>query len=373
MKVCFVVDNLNAQLGGWGRMATNVAYSMARQGHEVGFVATSGESDHPVLHVPLRQPVLNLKAILHYFLLPATLLKIRKFVRTYDVVICYDPNPYGILISLATLGLPVKIVMYAVGTYSLLTKNPVTNLFIRWAYAHADRIFITSEFVQGEIKKSGLTIDDYVIAPVGLDPNVFKVDPTSPRVVEGEYLLGVGALKRRKGFHISIPAFAKIASEFPNLQYVVVGDQRQTARFENLKQTAKELGVEDRVVFLERLTDEELLGLYNHAKLFVLIPLTSPDALEGFGMVFLEANACGLPVVGAYNSGAEAAIVDGLNGLLAQPEPDDVARALSQILRDPALAKRLSEGGLTRVKEFHWDRIGDLFIKECEALVTHTS
>lgn len=367
MKACFVVDNLEAQIGGWGRMATSVAEGMAAKGHDVGYIAKGGNTTRPRLSVSLRQPTFNARALVAYAMLPFTLLRVRRFAKEYDVVICYDPNPYGYLACIALLGLRVKVIMYAVGTYSLLTGNPVTDALIRFAYRRADRIFITSEFVQRQIARSGLELSDYTIAPVGLDPELFRIDPSIPTPVEGDYIISVGALKHRKGFHVSLPAFAKIAPAFPALRYVIVGDQRQTSYFDSLKKTAEELGVTDRVVFLERVSDEELLGLYNHAVLFLLIPITSRQALEGFGMVFLEANACGLATVGAYDSGAEAAIENGVSGLLAQPEVDDVAEKLSTILGDPALRARLAAGGIERARTFHWDRIADLFIREAQA------
>ena len=101
---------------------------------------------------------------------------------------------------------------------------------------------------------------------------------------------------------------------------------------EQLLATARKAGVADSVHFLGQVPDEQLIALYRGCALFVLTPLTLGTQFEGFGLIYLEANSCGKPVVGSYGCGAEEAIVDGETGLLVpqgQPGGRGAARCVA--------------------------------------------
>jgi len=355
-----VVNNLNPKVG-WGRMALKVAESFIEKGHEVGFITEKkvSEKTPPRLTVPLRTPSLN-----NFLRLPFILTRIRSFIKSYDFVLCYDVNPNAIILNLANLGQKRKIVIHALATYSLLGHGtPLRNLLMRWAYRRAKNIFVVSEFTKREIEKSGFKLDKYVVVPVGVDTNYFHPILLEEKILAYPFILTVGALKHRKGYHVSIPAFGLIAKEFPDLKYIVIGSQGLIDYYGKLKNIVAELGLNDRVIFLEKISDEEILKYYNSAELFLMISTTDPDSVEGFGMVYLEAGACGIPVVGAYNTGAEAAIVDNVTGFLVKPDPVSVANAMRKILSDKDLAKKMGEAGMRRAKEFDWARVSELYLK----------
>jgi len=175
--------------------------------------------------------------------------------------------------------------------------------------------------------------------------------------------LTVGAVKPRKGYHLSIPAFKLITDEFPDLKHVIIGYQSMVSYVNEIKNMVAKLGLRDRVIFLQNISDEDILKYYNDAELFLMTSTTDPDSIEGFGMVYLEAGACGTPVVGAYNTGAEAAILDNVNGLLVNHEPGDIARAMRKILSDKDVADRMGQEGIKRAQEFSWSRVADLYSK----------
>ena len=89
--------------------------------------------------------------------------------------------------------------------------------------------------------------------------------------------------------------------------------------------------------------------------------------VEGFGIVFLEANACGKPVVAGRTGGVAEAVADGETGLLVDPENvDEIAAAVLRLLDDDELSRRLGENGLVRAREnFNWERRA----KEIEGLI----
>jgi phosphatidyl-myo-inositol dimannoside synthase len=231
-------------------------------------------------------------------------------------------------------------------------------------YRKATKIIVVSDFVKSQIEKEGFKLPPSVIIPVGVDVDRFSLRGGSSSFVPtaSPYILSVGALKERKGFHITIEAFSKIAQSFPLLHLVIIGTDYHDGYKEQLAHLAKKLGVLDRVHFLSNLSDEELQATYAHAKLFVLCPITTADAIEGFGMVYLEANAAGLPVVGTRQTGAEAAIQDGENGLLAEGNPEDVSEKIRIILENPELRERMSCAGRAHVQRFTWLKIAQLII-----------
>jgi len=94
------------------------------------------------------------------------------------------------------------------------------------------------------------------------------------------------------------------------------------------------------------ISDSELVNILNRATL-----LLCTARLEPFGFAVLEANACGLPVVGVAEGGLRETVKHGNNGLLAEPEPESVSRAVRQLLDNPVLARRMGEAGVDNVSQ----------------------
>jgi phosphatidyl-myo-inositol dimannoside synthase len=153
----------------------------------------------------------------------------------------------------------------------------------------------------------------------------------------GPLLLTVGRLaasERYKGHELVFAALPALRAEFPGLVHVVAGDGDDRAR---LEQRARELAGDPAAVrFLGYVPEEELPGLYRLADLFVM-----PSSLEGFGIVYLEAAACGLRVVGGIGGGSADAIPDGRVGVTVDPKDREaliaaVRRSLGQGRADQA-------------------------------------
>ena len=359
MRICIVVDNLDPHAG-WGRLALRVAEGFKNNGHEVSFIIEKKPKNiiDKNLIIPLR---LSLKNILR---LPLTLLLIRSFINDYDVVLCYDVNPNGIILNLANLGQRRKIVIHALATYSLFGhRKPIRNFFMRWAYNRSKRILVVSEFTKREIEKSGFKLKDASIVPVGVDTDYFHPISDKERISSYPFVLSVGALKDRKGYHFTIPAFGLIAKEFPDLKYVIIGDKSIKAYYKIINDIVEQLNLRDRVVFLDKVTDDDLLRYYNNAKLYIQTSATEPDSIEGFGMVYLEASACGIPTIGAYNTGAEAAIKNNETGILVKHDSKDIADAMRKILTDDSYSKKLGSNGVKWAEKFNWPVVVDMYLE----------
>jgi len=148
----------------------------------------------------------------------------------------------------------------------------------------------------------------------------------------------------RQGVHSS--SLANLVTREVDARLRIVGDGPDRARLESI---ARLLRIDDRVAFEGRLTDEELAAVYADATLFAMPARNrlepTPEG-EGFGLVYLEAGARGLPVIAGRGAGADEAIEDGVSGLLIDPESaQDVGTAIVRVLKNPDLAKRLGGGG----------------------------
>jgi phosphatidylinositol alpha-1,6-mannosyltransferase len=201
------------------------------------------------------------------------------------------------------------------------------------------------------------------VVDYGVDISAYSGEPPPPLPhVPSPYLLCVGEVKERKGYEISMPCFIQAATRAPDLTFAVVGKFREEdPYYGRLVRLLDEAGLRDRVLFLGNVSEEEKYALYAHCTAFILTPKESAEGgFEALGLVFLEAGACGVPVIGTYDSGAVCAIEHGRNGfLIAADKPEEGAEALLKILEDPGLKRRLGEEGRRMAEAREWVRVGE--------------
>ena len=184
---------------------------------------------------------------------------------------------------------------------------------------------------------------------------------------EKRVILTVGRLVERKGIDLVIRSIPRIVSRFPDIHYLIVGDGPYRSVLEQL---AQETGVADRVTFAGLVDDNELVGHYALCNVFVMPNRELPDGdTEGFGLVFLEANACGKPVVAGKAGGTSDAVRDEYNGLLVDgTNVDELATAVIRILADEQLYARLRAGGLEYARMSDSRSRAQQFLRLCERL-----
>jgi phosphatidylinositol alpha-1,6-mannosyltransferase len=169
-------------------------------------------------------------------------------------------------------------------------------------------------------------------------------------------LLTVGRLQRRKGHDVLIRALRLIRRAVPNVLYSVVGDGEERARLEALVQ---EVGVAEHVQFQGETSDAQLLHCYQQCDVFVLPNRQEGKDIEGFGMVLLEAQSCGKPVVaGASGGTAETMRVPETGRVVDCKEPERLADLLSGMLIDRSLRQRMGHAGRAwTVSRFDWEAL----------------
>ena len=193
----------------------------------------------------------------------------------------------------------------------------------------------------------------------GVDVARFRPVPRQPELVALHGLAGcfvfvsVCRLLEKKGIDQAIRAFVRVAAAFPDSRYLVVGDGPYRPALEAI---VAECGVTGRVTFAGAVAEDELVDHYVLGDVFVMPNrrLANGDT-EGFGLVFLEANACGLPVIAGSDGGSIDAVRDRVNGLLVDGHSvDAIAAAMLALRRDAALSARLREGGLAAAAAADW-------------------
>jgi phosphatidylinositol alpha-1,6-mannosyltransferase len=170
---------------------------------------------------------------------------------------------------------------------------------------------------------------------------------------------------RYKGFDVVMRAMPLVRARVRDARWVIVGDGRLRPQ---LQATAERWGLDGYVSFLGAVDDEKRDEVLRRGSVFVMpsrVPAGRGEG-EGFGIVYLEAGAAGLPVVAADEGGATSAVLDGVTGLLCDPR-DHVAVAdrIVRLLTDPELARRLGEAGRARQRELSWERMA----REVDAIV----
>lgn len=205
-----------------------------------------------------------------------------------------------------------------------------------------------------------------VVVPPGVDVDRFRPLSGSERrqarrhhglPEEGRVVLSVSRLVPRKGMDVAVEAAARLAADHPDVCLAIAGSGRDRAR---LERQARRAGAPVR--FLGRVTDDELPRLYGSADVFAMLCRNRWAGLEqeGFGIVFLEAAAAGVPAVAGDSGGAAEAVVDGVTGVVVD-RPDDpaaVARALAVVLDDEHRRAGWGEAGRRRaVDSFSYDHL----------------
>ncbi len=169
------------------------------------------------------------------------------------------------------------------------------------------------------------------------------------------FTLGIGEVKERKGHHLSLGAWCEVATRVEELHHFVVGRITPGEYHDSLLEKARAAGLADRLHFLGNVTEDEKVDLLQRAEVFLHTPVTSADGgFEGFGIVYLEAAACGTPAIGSLDCGAEDAIVDGKTGFLVRQEVGAVAEPLRRLLGESGLREALGAAARAHARETTW-------------------
>jgi D-inositol-3-phosphate glycosyltransferase len=270
------------------------------------------------------------------------------------------------MIGVRGLGVPVIQTYHALGTVKKRHQgaedtSPPQRLAAEAAIGHScRRVLATCADEVAELAAMGVAHDRVSVVPCGVDPRHFAPSggpadaPSRPR-----RLVAVGRLVRRKGFDRAIRALAEV----PDAELLVAGGPPAELLFaepeaERLLKVAEDHGVADRVTLLGSVPHGRMPALMSGADLVLSLPDYEP-----FGIVPIEAMACGTPVVATAVGGHLDTVVDGVTGALVPPAADgdrDLAAVIRTLLDDPVRLARYGAAGRERVlAHYTWDRVAD--------------
>ncbi|MGE5590096.1 MAG: glycosyltransferase family 4 protein [Bacillota bacterium] len=190
-----------------------------------------------------------------------------------------------------------------------------------------------------------------------------RVRRPSLRTASPPLILSVSNLIRSKGIDLNLRAVKEILPKYPDLHYLIIGDGPERP---NLVALTQELGLQEHVTFLGRRPHDEVMAAMATCSIFSL-----PSWQEGFGIVYLEALACGKPVIGCKGEGLADFVVDGVHGrLVARQALDELVDAMDDLLSNPARAQEMGERGQQMVsQEYTWDHNAATMARIYEGLV----
>lgn len=235
----------------------------------------------------------------------------------------------------------------------------------------SDLVLSVSKYTRDEIIKRLVDIDTSHVKflPNGVDVNRFFPSKANESFLQkynipvgSDLILTLARIIKRKAHDDVIRAMPDILSEFPQAHYAIAGPHRKKDPYlDFLKQLVEDLSLDKHVTFIDFIPDEDLKKIYSASKVYVMASRTLHETgdSEGFGITFLEANACGCPVIGSYEGGIPDAVENGVNGLLVSSDsPNEISKSIKKLFSNEDYRENLVKKGMARVSEkFTWEKL----------------
>ncbi len=372
MDLLLVAGDFPPDVGGIQRYVVELSCALAQAGWELAVVAperaAAAEVDAELPFPVVRQAIERGGRFSEVLGLRAGLSRLRRRFGRPRAVVATKWSPDGLAVVASGAGRGVPLVLLGYGREFL---TPPGGMLRRWAQSRvlkrtALALAISHYTEENFGRAAGLQAPVEVIFG-GVRGGDFRDDEAAAAVrqrlgLEGRpVILTVGRLVRRKGHDTVIRAMRGILAERPEAVYVVVGSGPEEQR---LRELAQREGVAENVLMCGRIGDDELPAVHRAADVFVMVSREEPgEPTEGFGLVYLEANAAERPVVAADTGGVADAVVHEETGLLIpESAPGPAGAAIGRLLRDRELAGRLGRQGRERVERaFTWEHVAQRF------------
>lgn len=282
--------------------------------------------------------------------------------KKYDIVHSHFLGMSSIIIGKVCRLRNLPYVITSHGTsWEFEQSGALKQALIRASLRYPKKIICVSRATKGILRQYA----DYrklVVVGNGVDTSWTK--PSTPKRqfkrslgLQGKkILLSVSDLVEKKGIDIIVKCLPQILSRFPSTHYIIIGDGPEKER---LKNKVRELKLGKSVSFTGYLPQKKLADYYNACDVFVLMSRQMSNAMESFGIVYIEASYFGKPVIGGKGGGTADAIEEGKSGFLIDyNKPDKLIKTISDLLKDADLRKRMGDYGKIRIKDkFLWPKI----------------
>ncbi|MBI3290942.1 glycosyltransferase family 4 protein [Candidatus Falkowbacteria bacterium] len=270
--------------------------------------------------------------------------------------------PIGTLALLHKKRKKTPYIFYAHGLDITLPQNfRRKKILLKKIIAEAFAIVANSHFTKDELVKLGAEPGKILVVHpcpnlIGQEPSEYEKEEIikNHNLTCKKIILTVGRLVERKGHDMVIKSLPKIIKALPEVVYLIVGDGPDRPR---LAQLVNRLNLKNYVKFIGPVSAKNLPAYFDLADVFIMPSRQLPNGdVEGFGIVFIEANLFGKPVIGGRSGGVPEAVINGKTGLLVNPhDVEDIAEKTITLLTNQALAAKLGLQGLERAaEEFNW-------------------
>lgn len=354
MKVLAIAQTLKPQ-SGWGRYTASVVAEYEKQG--IGYTVVTAD---PKEKTGKEAAILKKPDLGGFF---QNMFTVRALAKDCDIVHAYDLWPFAVYGYFATIGTNKKLFITAVGTYTIAPFDSMMKRLLLTPACHAAQtIFSIGNYTKKRLLEK---IQLSNVITVFWGTSVLTVMPEGERasyykefnIPEGAspVLLTVGQIKHRKGQLDTARAVAALKKTYPNILYLIVGSDDDANYVNEIQALIAEKKLENNIRIIANAKDDNALSFfYSIAGLFVMNSNNEGNHFEGFGLVFLEAEQFGIPVVGSAGCGIEEALEDGYNGYLTkQGDSTDIAEKLQRALEN---AKTLGAHSREFFTRFSWEK-----------------
>lgn len=366
MKILLLTSEFAPANGGIGTYARGIATAAWELGAEVTVVApdyggSTDENDFPFRVSRFRGGLHSMRD------LPAKIRLVHSETAKayYDVVHAAD-WPFFIPVAMSRHQINGRMMMTVHGTEINETQTPLKRLAIRGAGVFGPRVEVVANsgftrdlfcdrfpISQAHISAVPLGVSDFWFGPrrqrsrarwqYGIESNRFA-------------MVTVARITRRKGHHLTLAALERLPEPVrKSITWLVVGPPGESDYVQEFREMVEQSPCDVRL--LGALQDEEIRDLYSGADFFCLTGVPDESGrVEGFGLVYLEAAACGLPSVASAIGGVADAVMCGTTGLLTEATANAVANAISQMVIDADLRINLANAAKLHAHEMSWRR-----------------
>jgi len=354
-------------------MALELAKYFTNQGHKVAVVTgTPLDGSHDNFPFEVYR-ILNDKAFRDVFVF-------RKIINEFNPDIIYANDLLHILPLVwikAKLGLEVVFRTAGndiEGAWFNFIRSPVVvrRRVLLQLLKKADGIITNSEYTSGILSKYQIKNNNIFKVVGGVDIEKFRPSENLEELtretgycIEDIILLSVARLLKVKGIEITIRAVERLISRYPNIRYLIVG---HGPSFDRIRRIIKDLNLKEHVILNGSIPYDYIEKYFKICDIYVLTPILYEDKgrfsksihIETMGRGYCQASACGKPCVGSRVGGVPEVVLDGVNGILVQPDDvEGTTTAIEKLICEPEYRQKLGEGGLRLSHElFSWDVVG---------------
>ncbi len=353
-KILFITSHTDGY-DGWSTLNSNFINGLKKNGYDLTLLVRNDSRNKVKKNI---YPILNFESYYNLFNYMKECKNVKKHFKNkqFDIIICGVEPSLPIAVYLKKLLKIKKLFLIGAGTYAYYPfKYFPFSLFNLRFTKYIDKFIVISNFTKNKVREWYKR--ELKVIHLGVDINKFH----SVKIKKEEKsFIFVGGQKERKGIDILLLAFQKLIKLHPDAKLYIVGSK--ISIWENY---SNELGLKKRVIFTDRISHEELLKYFSKCICHVLPSkneLVKVNGLkyfyfEGFGLVHLEANACGIPSIGSKGTANEEIIIDNKSGFLCkQNDFNELERKMRKIIEDKNLRNNMYKYSLEHAKRYTWEK-----------------